>query len=267
MPDIIRIPRFVDGKIFYNHSISSALADVYKAEHEPIFMNELLGIRAINNTDSLIRHQGYCTPSVSVSGTTKQNTKVVVYAHVPNYFSDPKNIVKAIKEGLRNGAGKYPQKEFEKLLDMEDNQNVFVVDYDKLKNTSSEDIETRKALYYPQIIAFIGGREKAEIYLTQHEKVAGKKIGVCHNFKSEKIPSCSILYVHDISIYGILRSDQYLNIDGSFVGVPRNIMCTRRISSPLETLAGKGTEVGNGLVVIKREDITPSQYQILTRKE
>lgn len=37
--------------------------------------------------------------------------------------------------------------------------------------------------------------------------------------------------------------------------------------SPLETILGKGTEVGNGLVVIRQDQISPEAYQLLTKKD
>lgn len=266
--DIIQVPRFVDGKVFYANTASKALADVKGANYEALFMNELLGIRAISNKDGLIWSQWYCSPSVRVTGTTKQGNKVVAYAHVPNYFSNPNNIATAVKKGLKNGAGIYPEKHFQHLLDLEDGENVFVIDYKTLRTSSSGVIPVAEAMKHPQVVPFIGGIEEAENYLKRHEKVVGKNIGVYHSDDLSDVPYGRVLFVYFRSGSGLIVGFDDLHCGGRFVGVPLTSEAgAQKILSPLEKLVGKGTDVGNGLVVVKSEDITPSQYRLLTRKE
>ena len=89
------------------------------------------------------------TPSVRATGKTKQGNAVVVYGHVPNYFSISGNIKSSLRN-LINGAGIMPQEEFQRLLDAEDDKNVFVIDYEKLKKSESDIISLDSALEHPQ---------------------------------------------------------------------------------------------------------------------
>jgi hypothetical protein len=121
----------------------------------------------------------YSTPSIRATGKTKQGNAVVVYAHIPNYFSNPANIMEAIKPGLFKEAGMIPEKEFWKLVDAEDGKKVFVDDYKKVKNSPSRGISLDSALEHPQIIPFLGGREIAEKYLAKYKEIyKTDKIGV-----------------------------------------------------------------------------------------
>ena len=253
MSDNIQIPRFVEGRIFYNNSVSEALADVSKSKHKPLYMDELLAIRSINDKDSWVWNDWYCAPSVRVTGKTKQGKNVVVYGHVPNYFSNPKNISASVSMGLKNGAGmfgsnpKNAQKEFQKLLDLEDNENVFIVDYDSLKSSVSGVIKVSEALKHPQIIPFIGGKEKAEKYLAQHEKVLGNSISVGYRDDLADEPFGCVLFADGRYGGGYILGYNDLDCSGRFLGVPLVGGADARKISPLEKMVGKGVDVGNGL--------------------
>ncbi|MDP3698782.1 MAG: hypothetical protein Q8R47_04290, partial [Nanoarchaeota archaeon] len=162
------------------NGVEKALRACYKAKCEPVYMRQLVDAR-INSPKESPVWRWHTTPSVQVTGKTKQGTPVVVYAHVPNFFSKPNNVTKVVNEGLTNGAGKMPLREFYKLLDLEDKQNVFVVDYTKLKNSPSGVIEVARALEHPQTVSFLGGQVRAEQYLAKHQQVYNtSKIGVWH---------------------------------------------------------------------------------------
>lgn len=183
MSDQILIPTFVEAQPFEKlevNGVEKALRECYKAKCEPVYMPQLVDAR-INLPKESPVWKWHTTPSVRVTGKTKQGNPVVVYAHVPNYFSKPNNIAKAVKEDLRNGAGKMPHKEFYKLLGLEDNENVFVVDYNALKDSSSGVIDVAQALEHSQTVPFLGGQSRAERYLSKHQQVYGtSKISIWH---------------------------------------------------------------------------------------
>ncbi|MBI2148876.1 hypothetical protein HYU23_04295 [Candidatus Woesearchaeota archaeon] len=138
----------------------------------------------------------WLAPSVRATGTTKQGAKVVVYAHENNYFSNPANVKDAVdNKKLVNGAGPMPQDQFYSLLEREGNGRVFVVDYDKLKRSSSSVISVDDALYHPQTIPFLGSKDTAERYLVKHRKVYGDKIGVWHTDDLEDEPMARMLFL------------------------------------------------------------------------
>jgi hypothetical protein len=68
------------------------------------YMSELVDARIEARVNSLIWKNWLHTPSIKVTGRTKQGTPVVIYAHIPNKFSTSLGMVKAIQEeGLVNG--------------------------------------------------------------------------------------------------------------------------------------------------------------------
>ncbi len=183
MTNTILVPKILEGKRFCtgrteDKDLKKCLSEGYEAQ----FMPAVADARIAAQGDIMggpeftdIWMCNYCTLSVKATGKTKQGNPVVVYAHVPNYLSDPDNIEKVIDQGTINGAGRMPQEEFQRLLDLEDNENVFVVDYNALRNSCSWgfEIPLNEAIKHPQTIPFLGGEERAEKYLKKHEEVIG----------------------------------------------------------------------------------------------
>ena len=259
----IRIP--VEGKEFYNDSMDKALAACLDDCFAPAFMPQIVDIRIASEKKARIWQTWWTAPSIRATGKTNLGNAVVVYAHVPNYFSNPSNIKEAMKN-LVNGAGIIPQKDFNKLLTIEDGENVLVVDYDKLRKTVSGVVSIENAMEHPQTIPFLGGREQAEKYLQKHKEVYGDKIGIWHSDDLGDKPVGRLLFLGG---YGNgLGGDLDLNYNARFVGVPKSAAGATPVytHSPLEKLVGKGVEVGNGLVVVKKEDLSDRAYQLLTGK-
>ncbi len=219
--DTILIPRkeLLEGKVFYNSGLYKALEECQNSGYEAIFMPQLIDARIESFKDSQIWTNDYDAPSIKATGETKQGNKVVVYGHVSNYLSSPKNIEKAIEQGLVNGAGILPKNEFQRLLDLKDNKNVFVVSYENLMNSKSGVISLKDALKHPQTIPFLGGRERAEAYLEKHKQIYGDKIGIyCSDDLHEK-PLGRLLFAGGC-YYNLLGGS--LGDDGRFVGVRKN---------------------------------------------
>ncbi len=236
---IIQIPTkgFVEAKEFPNnefpnHTLTETLANCQADGRHALFMPEIVDARIALPKDSRIWQNSYSATSVRVAGRSRQGNAVVVYAHVPNYFSNPENIKASINQGLRNGASKIPNEEFQRLLDLEDGKSVFVVDYEVLRNASDGVISTSKALKHPQTIPFLGGQERAEAYLDKHEKVFGRQIGVWHSDDLADKPLGRLLFVgndFDSYLYG-----GNLYYYGRFLGVRENVAegGARQIKAP-----------------------------------
>lgn len=216
---VIYVPRFIEGREFYDNDLAEALTSVAKEGYEAQFMPSVIDARIQAPKDARIWQAWYDSVSARITGRTKQQNPVVVYAHIPNYLSNPENIKTAKEQGLVNGAANVPQEEFQRLLDLEDRKNVFVVDYNTLKNSKNGVISLKNALKHPQTIPFIGGEERAIKYLERHREVYGENIG---NWHSDDLYENSLggrlLYVGD-NDYGSLNGSRYLNRLGRFVGV------------------------------------------------
>jgi hypothetical protein len=205
------------AKEFYDSNLATALENCLKAGYNPKFMPELADAR-INGKAEWGRF--YSAPSIRATGKTEQGSKVVVYAHIPNYFSNPENIRKAVEMGLINGAGIMPSDEFQKLLDVEDGKKVFVVDYDKLKNSKSGIIPLSDAMEHPQTIPFLGGQERAEKYLAKHKEAYNtNQIGIWHNDDLKENPVGRLLFLGNNDGNGLYGNLNVLNNVGRFLGV------------------------------------------------
>src|SRR3989344_559320 len=100
--DQIIVPVKVEAKPFYSNRADAALQECQE-EHEALFMPQLADARVLNqNKQSLVWSNWYTAISTKATGRTKQGSPVVVYAHIPNYFSNPKNIRAATEQGLVN---------------------------------------------------------------------------------------------------------------------------------------------------------------------
>lgn len=231
--ETLLIQRPVKAKEFYNSDICVALANC-QSEGTPLFMNELLAARTAASTGSRIWQIWYTAPSIRATGTTSKGTKVVVYAHRPNYLSDPENIAKARKEGLDNYAAKLPQEEFQKLVDLDGetdesgNRLVWTVDYDTLRKAKSGVGSVDQALEHPQTIPFIGGEAQAVEYLKKHEENYGTRIGNWHsNDLRTDGPLGRLLFV-GYGVYVGLDGYGILGSSGRFVGVPKSAEGTQQ---------------------------------------
>jgi hypothetical protein len=221
--NIIQIPKTVilEGREFYADTVAGALTDC-QVEHDAQFMPELIDTKIFSDKSARVWQTWFLTPSVRATGKTRGGNSVVAYAHIPTYFSDPKNIARAVKEGLRDGAGRLPNEEWQKILDSEDGKRVFVVDHNVLRNSPSGIIKVSKALSHPQTILFVGGEERAEQYLTKHESVYGSNIGIWHSndLQEDGVAVARPLCAGGDYDYGLFGSGRLDNI-GRFLGVRR----------------------------------------------
>jgi len=176
-------------------------------------MPELAMARADADKDLKLWQTWFLAHSVRVTGRSKANNPVVAYAHVPTSLTDPENIRKMIDDkALVNGAGPMPQDEFYGLLDREGNGRVFVVDYNKLRESKSDVIKIDEALDHPQAIPFLGGEQNAQAYLAKHKEVYGNRISVWHRDDLKDRPMGRVLY------FGINNYDYGLNGNGILDG-------------------------------------------------
>lgn len=219
-----------EGDIIYRQGttgVADALQATDAAKLQPQYAPELANFRSNAPADNALWGNWIFTPSILATGRTEAGSKVVVYAHVPNYLSNHENIRAAVQSGnLRAGAGALPQKEFQRLVDLDgqtddkDIRRVWVVDYDKLKGSSSGSIPIEKAMEHPQTIPFIGSVEGAQKYLTAHAQAYKTKgIGVWrHDDFDESSPRARLL-LFGIYDNGGLSDNDSLNNNGRFLGV------------------------------------------------
>jgi len=218
----------IEAEEFYASSVDDALKSLFKGNYEALFMPSIVDMRVEASKNATIWKNCYCTPSIMVTGSTKQGNTVVVYAHVPNYFSNPDSIREAKKKESVNGARIMPNQEFQRLLDLEDDKNVFVIDYKTIRKSKSGVIRLESALRHPQTIPFLGGRERAEKYLDRCEAVYGKKIGIWYSDDIHDKPIWRLLFIGNdyyAGLYGGCLTD-----DGCFVGACNSpVGATRKI--------------------------------------
>jgi hypothetical protein len=261
----ILIPKFEEAKPFYDGELHKALANCQSEGFDAQFIPEIMDSRAISYKGNGVWENWYSAPSIKATGTTKNGSKVVVYAHITNYNSNPENIKKQLSN-LRNGAGILPDEEFHRLIALEDGERVTVLDYNiALKENKTMGVD--KALENKVVVAFIGGKARTEKYLAQHKKVVGNNITIYNADDMDDVTRVRLLFVDYRYGNGYLIGDDSLYIAGRFLGVRLGAEgANAQKTSPLETLAAKGRDAGNGVIVINKNDITEEAYNQVTGK-
>lgn len=141
--EIIAMPGSVAWKEFRKpgrYGVADALQECIESGCEPATMLVVADEKIAASPGSDIS-RWYYTSSLVAWGTTNGGSRIVVVAHVPNYFSDPEtggplNIRRAIEEGLSSGAGEMPREDLCRLAGMDEktdgfgNRLVWVMDYD-----------------------------------------------------------------------------------------------------------------------------------------
>ncbi len=118
VPNVPNVPK-EPVKPFYS-SLNTGIADIFEQSalegYQSLFMPEL----ALARIGSKYLWHWYATPSLRATGTTKGGSKVVIYTHIPNHFSNPANVRSAINDRrLVNGAVIMPQEAFDSLVAQE----------------------------------------------------------------------------------------------------------------------------------------------------
>jgi hypothetical protein len=197
-----------DVQEFYANNIPDAMQNCINAGQRMLFAPEIAELRIAAGPKHMIITKWWTTASLIATGWSRQNKAVVVFAHVPHYFSDPQNVRNVLKN-LVEGAGELSKSEFLRLLDLEDSKKVFVVDYSTLIKAGSSTFAVSKALAHPQTIPFIGGEELAQKYLEKHKQVYGDNISIYY-WKND---SRKNQYLGRLLFFG---SSCYGNLSGSF---------------------------------------------------
>jgi len=211
-----------DIKEFSSTRQDDVLRNCLNAGYEALTMLDLIDRRIGSANEERIWQYGHSTLSIKATGKTKQRTPVAIYAHIHHDFSDPDSITGAIEQGLVNGAGIMTQDEFQRLLDLQNDKNVFVVDYGKLKKTieSKGDVfNINIALEHPQTIPFLGGEERAQRYLQKHAQVYGDKVIIWSSDDLADQPLARLLFIGGKYLPS-LNGDYALDGHGRFVGIP-----------------------------------------------
>ncbi|MFH1073268.1 MAG: hypothetical protein V1743_07615 [Nanoarchaeota archaeon] len=229
----IQIPKIeiMAGKSVYANTIEEALEACQQQKLAPVFMPQLIDARIAEDDSRAYVWQNWFTAlSIRAAGKTKAGHPVVVYGHVENYLSNPEN-VRIAKKHLVNNAAVLPKPEFQRLLDLEDGQAVFVVDYAALKSSTSGVIPVKDALQHPQTIPFLGGKERAVRYLEKHEKIYGKKIGVWYSDDLSDEPRGRLLFLGNDGGDG-LSGGNSIDVVARFVGVRRSAVGAEQATRP-----------------------------------
>ena len=252
----VQVPITVEGRISPYDKLDVALKALQAEGYNPLFMPALVDAKIQAPRDSPLwdRHgfekSGYSTPSIVAVGETKQETAVIVYAHIPNYLSVPENIAKEIafnEQDEHKLSGTLPQEEFQRLLDLEDGVNVFVVDASKLEKWPDEfygiDSPSKKqvrrkidgldmvAINHPQTIPFLGGEERARKYLQRHKEVYGETLSHAPEsgtfnirppyFDRGDMPEAFLLALD--KVYSGISAGDYMQTPSKFVAIPVNV--------------------------------------------
>ena len=192
--------------------------------YDPCYMSALLDSR--NNpsagSDSFIWTNWHTSLSLIAKGKPRSGNSVIVVSHKPHYFSSPDNIRSAINGGLVNGAGVYPDAEFKKLIEEEQDGLVYVIDASKLEGyTSGQElmISDGSAFKHPLTVPIAGSEDRASTYLDKSKEIYGDDFKIWWQFNDHDKPLARLLYLGDD--FSDFDGSCNLNYYGHFVGVKK----------------------------------------------
>ena len=255
----------VEAQIFEKlvpNGVELALKECEDAKLVPAFVQDIAELRIANpSKENEFWQKWYLTASARITGTSKGGNKVVAFTHIPTFDSA---LVKSEREkGLRNGAGRMPLRSFHNIL-AEEGNGVQIIGYDDLRKSISGEMSLSKALKHPMLAPFLNGQDRAERYLEAHKKVYGDNIYLFHSddFEEGNAVWRGLFVGIDLLVgYGDLFSY------GRVLGLPARAQNFSTGNEGLEQLAGIGTDVGNGLVVVRKDQISEQIYNTLIRRE
>src|SRR3989338_4317604 len=249
----------------YESKLHAALSSC----EDPFFMPDMIRSRTSVDGNHRLWNTWWSVPSIRATGRTSGGTPVVLYAHVPNFYSDANNIRIAVEERkLVNGAGVLPREEFARLLSLEGN-GVQVVDYNVLKNSTNGIIPISQAMKHPQTLPFFGVfEEEAQEYLKKQKSLYGPNIGIWHRNDLGEEPVARVLFL-DNNYYDNLNSGNDLIYNGRVLGVRR-----RPVASVSEPVSATGTPQKNlsieGIIADSKAFVSEermSEWEALLRKK
>ena len=212
-------------KEFFADRQDKALKLCEDADYMPLYMPALVDLRINADGATRIWREWFSTPSIRITGrgkstniSKKEGTTFVVYAHIPNYLSNSKNLKRVIENHLIFDVGIIPRAEFLRLLDLEDGNNVFVVDYNAIKSSAVGVVTLKEALKQPQTKPFFGGEKRTEKYFERYKKVYGNRIGVWRPDDLPDRPMARLLFLGN-SYYFSPVDSSCLGDSGRFIGV------------------------------------------------
>lgn len=222
--------------------IAGGLKETLDTGYKPLFMPEfaLVNLEAIKllnmyrlgeekvrelSKGELAASKIFVTPSLKASGRTQDGSgsKVVVYVHIPNPYSNPECIVEAVNNRrLRKGAGPISQNDFDYLVSLDGNGRVFVVD-GAARRAQTETLEVDNALKDPHVIPFLGGEAAATRFLSNHKQYYGDLVDFDYvDDFDEETPRGRLIGIGSYGMGASSRSlcaDLNLDSDGTFFGV------------------------------------------------
>ncbi len=200
----LRASQDIIAEEFTGSSPGAAFDQCLAQKCTPAYMPELLRFKIAASAESQLWKQWYTSASAIITGRTKKGTSVVVFTHTQNQLNTSSKIKELITLGSRNGAGTLSTHEFYKMIEQQDNDKIFVVDYQTLYRSPSHEIDIHDALSHPFVIPFCGGRKYAEQYLKRYHDVTNQK-------------TIMLRYGDDATIQPLARL-LYLTPTGSFDG-------------------------------------------------
>jgi len=224
-------PRY-EVRSFEQDTVWEALRKTTSAGYQALFNPELVDRRIEDASNFNLWRRWHDTLSGIYTGKTRQGTGVVAIAHVPHYLTNPENTEAVIMQGgMIKGAAVTPEvaQEFQRLLALGDDQNLFVVDYKDWEKAGSGVTTLRNALKHAVTVPFLGGRERAERYLEAHSRAFNtNNIGIWKINELGEQPAGRFLGFGDSFDIGLYAYVTPLEDSRRFAGVPAEGVALRR---------------------------------------
>lgn len=144
-------------KEFYRDRLGfEALEQCLNEGYTPLYAPSIVLKKIEEGKDSQMWHNYYTTPSVLITTKTKGGKGVVIIAHVLTSSCKPERLRTDLKRGLFDGAFIVEKEECFSLLEREDKENVYVLNFSKYCHSGFGFMKVKKAQTDIKIEPFFG---------------------------------------------------------------------------------------------------------------
>ena len=195
----------LEGRLIGGRNLGVAMRNYSDANLTPTFMPALVRRRNSASKPVPIWSNDLRTLSGCYSGLSKQNNPVVVYVHKEHYFSHDDNVRTSISAGkVYQGSLITPVEEFYRLIDMKDDETVFVLDYPK-EGLMFGSMEYDQAIKHPHLRPIFGVSEDEVIeYMKKSCDIFGRnRISLCVCPIIHTVPLGNLLLLGNSATYSI----------------------------------------------------------------
>lgn len=167
------MPEVIDSMIGFLDSIKKYRVEEKGSDYGDFRFPDSYGGGTYLTHAQILNRYDTTTQSMRILGKTKVGNNVAIYIHIPSYSSNPMYLRRSERFG---GGILLPRSEFDRLLDLEDDKNVFVTDYKYPQSIFDPSLKFDKSILRNRLVtSFLGGKRRTEELIEKCKEVLQRR--------------------------------------------------------------------------------------------